>query len=257
MNLAEADREALVNATSKTLRVAAGRDVVSEGDKPEFAHILLDGFACRYRSLSDGGRTILAYLVPGDGCDLHASILPRMPHSIATLTPCLVAQIPYRTIKELAAYKPNIYLALWWSIIVDEAMLQEMLVGSGRRSASKQVAHFLCEVITRLQAVGAASGEECRLHISQSELADTAGLSLMHTHRVLTELKKSGLIRIGQKTIIVPNIRTLKRFCDFDPSYLYLPDGIVPKQTDMLKELSQATKIEYEAKFGSRPSDTI
>lgn len=255
--LSEEDERALIDATRKTLKIAPGRDVVSEGDKPEFAHILLDGFACRYRGLSDGGRTILAYLVPGDGCDLHASILPRMPHSIATLTPCVVAQIPYRTIKELAAYRPSIYLALWWSVIVDEAMLQESLVGSGRRSASKQVAHFLCEVITRLQAVGVVSGDDCRLHISQAELADTAGLSLMHIHRVLTELKKSSLIKIGQKAIIVPDISMLKRFCEFDPSYLYLADDKSARKSEAPIDLSRATRNEYEARFGSRLGNAI
>lgn len=256
VTLSEEDKKALADATRSTMKIAPGQDVVSEGDRPEFAHILLDGFACRYRGLEDGGRTILAYLVPGDGCDLHASILPRMPHSIAALTHCVIAQIPYRTIKELAAYKPNIYLALWWSIIVDEAMLQELLVGLGRRSASKQVAHFLCEVITRLQAVGVASENEARLHISQAELADTAGLSLMHIYRVLADLKKSNLIKVGQKTIIVPDISILKRFCGFDPGYLYLTDDHAFTKSESPAALSEATKAQYEARFGPRMSST-
>ncbi len=167
-NLDDGDVAALGAATSDVAQVEAGRDLVSEGVRPDAAYVILDGFACRYKLVPDGGRSILAYLVPGDGCDLHASLLNRAIHSVATLTPCTVASVPYRTIKELAALRPNIYRALWWSVLVDEAVLQEWLVGVGRRSADKQVAHIICELFARLNAVGLGLEPEYRLPLAQS-----------------------------------------------------------------------------------------
>jgi hypothetical protein len=35
-------------------------------------HLILDGFACRYKVLPEGARSIVAYLLPGDMCDWHA-----------------------------------------------------------------------------------------------------------------------------------------------------------------------------------------
>ena len=93
-DLDEADRAALDAATSATAQVEAGRDLVSEGERPDAAYVILQGFACRYKLVPDGGRSILAYLVPGDGCDLHASLLNRAIHSVATLTPCTVGAGP-------------------------------------------------------------------------------------------------------------------------------------------------------------------
>ena len=132
---------ALDAATSATAQVEAGRDLVSEGERPDAAYVILQGFACRYKLVPDGGRSILAYLVPGDGCDL---------------------------------------------------------VGVGRRSADRQVAHIICELFARLNAVGLGLEPDYRLPLAQSELADTAGLSNVHLSRVLSDLRRAGLIESGR-----------------------------------------------------------
>ncbi|GJD50048.1 Transcriptional activatory protein AadR [Methylobacterium crusticola] len=254
VRMSDADIEALSAATSKMLYYDADHDLTQEGSKPEFAYVILDGFACRYRIMQDGSRSILAYLVPGDGCDLHASILTQMVHSIGTLTPCTVATIPYRVIKELAAYRPNVYLALWWSVLVDESILQEWLVSVGRRSSDKQLAHFLCEVLTRLQAVGLALEPDYRIPLKQSELADTAGLSHVHVQRVLSDLRKAKLIEVGRKGLVVPDLERLKAFAEFKPDYLHLShlDEAPPPPAPL--DLANATKDDFEKRFGRNRS---
>jgi CRP-like cAMP-binding protein len=242
-DLDDGDLGALRAATSDVSRIEAGRDLVAQGEPLEAAFVILDGFACRYRLVPDGGRAIVAYLVPGDGCDLHASLLDRAIHSDATLTPCLVASVPYRAIKELATRRPNIYRALWWSILADEAVLQEWLVGVGRRSADRQVAHIICELLARLQAVGLGTEPGYRLPVAQAELADTAGLSNVHLSRVLSDLRKAGLIESGRKSLRVPDLRRLHDFAGFNPEYLLLSGtrrvkealGALPETTGLVR----------------------
>ncbi len=216
------DMSALRQALCSVSQMDAGQDLILEGECPDAAYVILDGFACRYKLVPDGGRSIVAYLVPGDGCDLHGSILNRAIHSVATLTPCSIAALPYQKIKELAATRPNIYRALWRSILVDEAVLQEWLVGIGRRSADKQVAHIICELLARLRAVGLGFEPNYHLPLTQPELADTAGLSNVHIYRVLADLRKDGLIESGRRYISVPDVKRLENFAGFDASYLLL-----------------------------------
>ncbi|MEA1832664.1 Crp/Fnr family transcriptional regulator [Methylobacterium durans] len=249
-SLSEADRHALEQATAKVMQVEANRDLIAQGDAPEHAFVILEGFACRYKLLPDGGRSIVAYLIPGDGCDLHASILPRMVHSIGTLTPCLVARIPYQTIKELAAYHPNIYKALWWSVLVDEAILLEWLVGVGRRPADKQVAHFLCEMMVRLQAVGLVAENSYRLPITQSELADTAGLSHVHVNRVLQDLRKERLIEQKRRGLLILDIERLKTFAGFVADYLHLNTG--GGHQGFYEPLTDVAKLQLKARQGEQ-----
>jgi CRP-like cAMP-binding protein len=239
--LDDQDVSLLKHALCNISHVEAGQDLVTEGERPGAAYVILSGFACRYKLVPDGGRSIVAYLVPGDGCDLHASILDRAIHSVATLTPCSIASLPYQKIKELAASRPNIYRALWRSILVDEAVLQEWLVGVGRRSADKQVAHILCELLARLRAVGLGVVTGYRLPLTQPELADTAGLSNIHIYRVLADLRKEGLIESGRGYISVPDTKRLEEFSDFSPDYLLL--SAATGESSSLGKLPETTRI--------------
>ena len=79
--------------------VRADRDLILEGDRPTSIKLILEGVACRYKLLSNGRRQIFAYLLPGDFCDLHVTILGQMDHGIRTMSNCVVSEIPGVTIE--------------------------------------------------------------------------------------------------------------------------------------------------------------
>ena len=134
--------------------VPAHTDIIEEGDAPENVHLVLDGWAYRYKTLPDGKRQIMAFLIPGDFCDLHIAVLGRMDHGIATFVPTTVVDIPKPTVHELTFNHPRIAQALWWATLVDEAILREWLVSMGQRPADRQMAHLFCELFARLEVVG-------------------------------------------------------------------------------------------------------
>jgi CRP-like cAMP-binding protein len=170
-------------------------------------HLILDGFACRYKLTDEGTRQIMAYLVPGDFCDLHVFILKEMDHSIATLSRCTVGDIPRDRILTLLE-RPAIAKALWWATLVDEAVLREGLVNIGRREAAERIAHLVCELLLRLRAVGLANGGGFELPITQAELADIVGLSDVHVNRSLQALREAGLITLKGKHLVILDGRT-------------------------------------------------
>src|SRR5579884_373223 len=43
-------------------------DILRQGETPDTAYFVLEGFVCRYKLLSGGRRAALAYLLPGDFC---------------------------------------------------------------------------------------------------------------------------------------------------------------------------------------------
>ena len=75
--LAEADRDLLDKVASGARLVPPRVDLIREGDTPDDVHLILEGFACRYKVLADGTRQIVAYLVPGDFCDPMSSFSAR------------------------------------------------------------------------------------------------------------------------------------------------------------------------------------
>ena len=58
-DLSDADLALLDEASEASRAVAAGRDLISEGDRPGPVFVVLDGWACRYKILPDGGRQII------------------------------------------------------------------------------------------------------------------------------------------------------------------------------------------------------
>ena len=220
--LTEADKRALEQAIIGIRRVGPRDDLIREGDRPNNVHVVLDGFACRYKLLPDGGRQIMAYLVPGDICDLHIAILGQMDHSIATLSPATVGELPRETIEELTSRYPRINRALWWATLVDEGTLREWMTNIGRRPADKRMAHLFCELLVRLQSVGLATENSFEFPVTQSELGDTMGLSAVHVNRTLQDLRAKGLITLDGKHLTIEDVEGLKAFAEFDPNYLHL-----------------------------------
>ncbi|MCJ2019823.1 Crp/Fnr family transcriptional regulator, partial [Methylobacterium sp. E-065] len=52
--LSDADRAALRAFVPRVRNVSARTDLISEGDTPSDVHLILDGYACRYKMLPDG-----------------------------------------------------------------------------------------------------------------------------------------------------------------------------------------------------------
>ena len=226
--LTDGDRTVLERLCARSQEIGADRDLTHEGDRPENVHLVLEGFAARYKMLPDGKRQIMAVLLPGDFCDLHVAILGAMDHSIMTLTPCSIVTIPRTTIVELTENHPRINRALWWATLVDEGVLREWLVNLGQRQAAERMAHFFCEMLVRLQTVGLATENSYALPLTQIELGDVFGISTVHVNRALQELRGADLVVLEKRRVTIPDVERLKASCGFRPNYLHLtprPNG--------------------------------
>ena len=220
--LSEADEQLLADACRDVRTIAAKRHIILEGDRPEQIHLIVDGWAARYKSVANGSRQIVAFLLPGDFCDLHTAVLGQMDHSIIAITPCHVAFIPSAEMDELTSKHNGLTKALWWGTLVDEGVLRSWVVNVGRREAHERIAHLLSELYCRLEIVNLVKGDSFDLPITQEELADATGLTPVHTNRTLQRLRREGLIKLENRRLYVPNVKALHEAAGFDPSYLHI-----------------------------------
>ncbi|QXQ06170.1 Crp/Fnr family transcriptional regulator [Sphingosinicellaceae bacterium] len=197
-------------------------DLATEGNAPRSMFIVKEGMAVRYRSLPDGGRQIITFLLPGDLCDAHAFLLRSMDHSIGTLTPVRIAPISRDSMMDTFARRPRLSAALWWSSMQEEAMLRERIVSLGRRDARGRIAYLLCELLWRHAAVGLADGNRFQYPLTQTELGDTLGITPVHVNRILKEYRLQGLISMERRMIHLVDVRSLQGIACFDESYLQL-----------------------------------
>jgi CRP-like cAMP-binding protein len=173
---------------------------------------------------ANGQRQIMAYLLPGDLCDLDVALLEEMDHTITTFSACKVVRIAPETVANLLQHHPAVARALRMGTLVDEATLREWLLNVGCRSAVERIAHLFCEVFLRLQAVGLATEDSYALPLTQAELGDTTGLSNVHVNRTLQELRRQGLIELRGGRLKILNLPRLRAIAEFKANYLHLGD---------------------------------
>jgi CRP-like cAMP-binding protein len=225
--LSAADKQALERAASgKVRQVGPREDVIREGERPRDVNLVLKGWACRYKVLEDGRKQITAFLIPGDICDLRMFILREMDHSVGALTPLVVAEISADTLLNLTDGHSRIGRALWWNSLVEEAIAREWVTNLGQRNALERVAHVLCELYLRLEAVGLtglqAGASSFELPLTQEQLADATGISAVHINRTLQQMRDAGLVAWKGRTVTVPDLDALKSAALFNPNYLHL-----------------------------------
>ena len=218
--LSEAEKQALAALSVRIRQVGARQDIVSDRTLPTDTSLITDGFACRYKLLGNGRRQILAFLIPGDFCDLRAVLLRRMDHGVAALNRCQIAVIPHRKLFDIVEKHPRVALALWATTMLDAAIYRQWLTNVGRVSAYARVAHLLCELATRLQAVGLTQGNSYELPAIQNDIGDAAGLSTVHVNRTLRKLREDNLITLRSNVVAVLDWKRLAAAAEFDRSYL-------------------------------------
>jgi CRP-like cAMP-binding protein len=217
------DEERVVKTLPVSLRnYAAGTDFVRQGDKPESCALIVQGWACRYKSVRDGKRQILSLHFPGEVPDLQSLLLHTMDHSLAAINDLQVAHIPHGALNAAIADHPGLARPLWRSTLIDGAIYREWLLTMGRLNATKQMGHLFCELQARLEAVELASPEGgYEMPITQNEFADALGVSVVHVNRTLQELRRLGLIRWENGRVVIQNREELAIFAEFDPVYLH------------------------------------
>lgn len=220
--LTEEERAALNTLSCSTRKHNQGADLIAEGDRPECVFLMMEGWAFRYKQLEDGSRQIMAYLIPGDLCDIQIFLFDKMDHSIGLLSDAKVVKIPSGDLLKMMDRYPRIERALLWATLVDEATLREWLLNVGQRSALQRLAHLFCELCVRLSVVGLVDDDETfALPLTQAELADTTGMTAVHVNRSLQRLRRDKLISTQRGKLTILNFDRLAEVAGFDESYLH------------------------------------
>jgi CRP-like cAMP-binding protein len=206
----------------RILRAEPGTDLSCEGDRPETIRLFLSGWACRYKSLEDGRRQIVNFVLPGDSCDAYMYLLSSMDHSIAALTPVIYSELERGHFEKLISADLTLAEAFQCETLAAASNQREWAINLGRRDALERVAHLICELFVRLETVGLADGNSFALPVTQMDLADAAGLSTVHLNRTLQELRAKGLITLKERHLNIHDMPALSQLAMFNPNYLHV-----------------------------------
>ena len=210
----------LISGRSETY--APRQTILPEGEKVKDIHLVTSGLAARSKMLPDGERQIMAFLVPGDLCDVEVFVLEAMDHDIVAISETTCALVPAKVIEDLLTEFSKLTKALWWSTMTDSAVLRERIIDHGRRDARERLAHLFYEMLIRYRIVLETTDDTFPFPVTQDELADATGLTPVHVNRMLQQLRSEGLIEFKNKTLCVLDPARLKKVARFEANYLHL-----------------------------------
>ena len=220
--LSDDERQTITELPHEMRTVRRNDLLVVDRASPKVSCILTRGFAARAVYLENGSRQITAIHVPGDFVDLHAFLLKIMDHSVVALTDCEAAFVPDDQLVMITEQKPHLARLLWMSTVIDAAIHRAWLSCIGRRSPAQHVAHLLCELYVRLNSIGLASDDAFDFPVTQSDLADMLGLSVVHVNKTLGQMRATGMFTWNGSRVEILDFARLADYADFDPVYLSL-----------------------------------
>lgn len=225
--LAQAERAALASLPWRIQAFDDGSEIIPEGTIPSDSSILVKGVAADVRYLANGDRQLTTLHVPGDFLDLHGVFLRVLDHGVLALSDCQVATIKHEDLRRLAIEHPAI-ASLFSTVIARASAIQRTwIVCMGRKDPVRRIAHLVCEMCLRLGVPGRDDGFRFDFPVTQAELADLAGLSVVHTNRALQELRATGFVVWQGAAIVIRNWTSLATFAGFDHTYLGIERPVV------------------------------
>lgn len=223
--LSSQDRQLISELPFKVTNFVTKQEITRQGDAPARCTLVLSGFLYTHKPARGSRRQITSVMIPGDIADLQLLYLPSVDYSLSALGPATVALLPHGAIKDMLDRSPRLAQVFWRETFIEAAIFREWIANLGRRDAIARVAHVVCELAMRLQAVDLAHDLCFSIAWTQSDLADACGISSVHANRVVQELRRLGVVDWRPKYVRIRDWERLVKVGDFSADYLRLPVG--------------------------------
>jgi CRP/FNR family transcriptional regulator len=206
--LEQGDRR-LLAAMGPAVARREGDALIRTGEDSTVIYRLESGWVARTRELGDGRRQIVTVFLPGDLMGVKSMLLERQPDMIECLTSASVRSIDHQRLRDLIAQDGAVAMRVMFQLAEDERRLHNWIAALGRGHADERIATLLLDLRGRLSRVGLAAGESFHLAMTQQEIADHLGLTLVHVNRVLRRLREAGVVTVSRGVVTIDELAKL------------------------------------------------
>jgi CRP/FNR family transcriptional regulator len=202
---------ALLRAMSgKLATFAAGRQIKVTGDRGNLVYRVRTGWLARTRNLSDGRRQIVTICLPGDLAGVESLFLARQPDSIECLSQVTVNVIDVPALRQLVESNAAVAWRVMYQLVQNELRLYDSVTGLGRGSAEERIAFMLLDFHKRLHRVELCPRDTFGFPMSQQEIGDYLGLTVVHVNRMLRRLREAGSATVRNGVVVIHDISGLR-----------------------------------------------
>ena len=204
------------------LRIAArGTSIIHE---PTLC-LVRRGFVLRCHDLANGSRAIVDVLIPGDIVGLDHVLIAR---PIGDFT--VASQLSYQALKSadvrnMIKADANVSFHVLAKLTEAHWRIEQFVTAVMRLEARERLAAFIIGIYQRLRRHGLISGMSFYLPMTQEEIADHLGLTIVHVSRTLRRLREEGLVIVDRHVVMIRNYQGLRDLLSglSEPAYMPSP----------------------------------
>jgi CRP/FNR family transcriptional regulator, anaerobic regulatory protein len=200
---------------NRAVTMPAGGTLIAEGSNSEELYTLFSGWAFRYKTLSDGRRQILNFLLPGDFVGLQEKMADKSMHGVETITDVELCGFKRNGLWELYRAHPALGYDITWIAAQQEGVLDENLLSVGRRTGMERIAMLLIHLFKRVAKLGGVRDGAIDFPLTQQHIADALGLSLAYTNKTLKKLTRQGFHDIENGRLKMINMTALQKLAEY------------------------------------------
>ncbi|MDB5894314.1 MAG: Crp/Fnr family transcriptional regulator, partial [Rhodoferax sp.] len=197
-----------------------GTVLIRENSADDSLYTLYAGWAFRYKTLSDGRRQILNFLLPGDFIGMQQNFSDGAAYGVEALTATSLCAFPQSGLLNLFQTLPSLGFDVTWLAASQKNVIDENLLTAGRRTAAERVATLLLQLFQRAERVGLVVDGAFEFPLNQQHVADALGLSLVHTNKTMRRLLRLGLYRLDNGWLRLLERKALAALADHDDAPL-------------------------------------
>lgn len=193
------------------LEAQPGTEIMAQGQSSTHLFTCLSGMGLRYKTLEDGRRQVIGFVLPGDFIGLQAGVMSEMEHSVEASTSMRLCTFNRSDLWTLFSSHPTRAYDLTRIAALEEIFLGEALAVVGQLDALAKVSWALHRFYTRLDSVNMVRDGHARLPYRQQDLADALGLSLVHTNKTLARLREDQIATWSDEKLTIHDMTRLTR----------------------------------------------
>jgi CRP-like cAMP-binding protein len=167
------------------------------------------GWACQFRDLANGRRAIVDVYLPGDVIGLDTVLRTRSLEDVLTLTAITTEAIPAEdALMELMAHRATaLYVA--WLLGQRQRRADRLFIAISGLDARGRLAMMVLDFYMRLRRRRLITGSIYSLPLTQIQIGQYLGLTVVHINRVLRALHDEEIVNLEKHCVTILDLKRL------------------------------------------------
>lgn len=186
------------------------------------------GFAYRSCELANGKRAIVDVLIPGDIAGLDHVLVSRPASEFTAAGQLSFNALSASTVRALMENR-NISFRVLSLLAEARWRIERLATTVMRMEAKERIAAFILGLYQRLRRHGLINGLSFNLPLTQEQIGDHLGLTVVHVNRTLRRLREERLVQVDRQMLMIMDYDGLRALLNGLPEPAYLPSPMIPE----------------------------